>query len=504
MSTLLTDKTATELAVLLQKREISAVEIATACLERVSAADAAIGAFLGVDADDFLAQARASDSRRAGGAPLGPLDGIPVALKDNIAAAGQPLSCASRILENYVSPYDATVTARLRAAGALVWGRLNMDEFAMGSSNENSAFKPVRNPHALSRVPGGSSGGSAAAVAAGFSPLALGSDTGGSIRQPAAFCGVAGMKPTYGRVSRHGLAAFASSLDQIGPIARSVADTALLLEAICGNDPRDGTSLAVPVPEFVNAVAAFDCGAARGTRGWRIGVPREFFAEGLAPSVRAAVEAAVEFYRMRGHSIVQVSLPATRYAVATYYVIAAAEASSNLARYDGIRYGRRSDAATDAVNIYEKSRAEGFGDEVKRRVILGTYVLTSGYYDAYYLRAQKVRTLIRDDFMRAFAEADFLLTPVSPVPPPLLGVKDTDLLAQYLADIYTIPVNLAGLPAMSIPCKPAPAAVAGGDLPAAFQLIGKPLDEMTLLLAAREYECEHPFPPPAPGGAPIP
>jgi aspartyl-tRNA(Asn)/glutamyl-tRNA(Gln) amidotransferase subunit A len=376
-----------------------------------------------------------------------------------------------------------------------------MDEFAMGSSTENSAFKKTRNPHDISRVPGGSSGGSAAAVAAGMTPLALGSDTGGSIRQPAAFCGVVGMKPTYGRVSRYGLAAFASSLDQIGPVAKTVADAQLLLNAIAGPDPRDGTALREEAPAESSAAAV--------QHPLRIGIPVEFFGEGLDSSVRAALENVITFYKQHGCEIHEISLPATRHAVATYYIIATAEASSNLARYDGIRYGHRSPSATDALDIYSLSRAEGFGDEVKRRIILGTYVLSSGYYDAYYLKAQKVRTLIRRDFMRAFGldetgttgtktdtAVDIILSPVSPTPPPLLGANLSPL-ETYLADIYTIPVNLAGLPAISIPCRPTTGATGAatgtsptttGTLPIGFQLIARPLDEQTLFATAGLYE----------------
>ncbi|MDR3229761.1 MAG: Asp-tRNA(Asn)/Glu-tRNA(Gln) amidotransferase subunit GatA [Puniceicoccales bacterium] len=474
MPDLLSEKTATELAALLAAKKVSAREIAADCLAAVKTRDAQIAAFLGYDAADLLAQADASDARRAANASLGPLDGIPVAIKDNIAVAGQPLTCASKILANYVSPYDATVVTKLRQAGALVWGRLNMDEFAMGSSTENSAFQKTRNPRDLSRVPGGSSGGSAAAVAAGMTPLALGSDTGGSIRQPAAFCGVVGLKPTYGRVSRYGLAAFASSLDQIGPLARTAADAALLLAAIAGGDAHDSTALANPVPDYAAQTR-------QSSGPWRIAVPEEFFANGFDAGVRAAVERAAAFYREAGHTLVPVSLPRTTAAVAAYYIIATAEASSNLSRYDGIRYGHRSAAATDALDIYSLSRAEGFGDEVKRRIILGTYVLSSGYYDAYYVRAQKVRTLIRDDYMRVFEDADFVLSPVSPTPPPKLGAASTPL-ETYLADICTIPVNLAGLPAVSVPCGEA------DGLPAAFQLTGKPLAEGALLAAAHLFE----------------
>jgi aspartyl-tRNA(Asn)/glutamyl-tRNA(Gln) amidotransferase subunit A len=467
---------ATELARLLTAGKTSSREIAQDCIERVKTLDREIGAFLGFDGEDFLAQADAADARRANGTTRGPLDGIPVALKDVISAQGQSLCAASKILANYTAPYDATVTHKLREAGALVWGRLNMDEFAMGSTTENSAFQKTLNPRAPGRVPGGSSGGSAAAVAAGLTPLALGTDTGGSIRQPASHCGVVGLKPTYGRVSRYGVAAFASSLEQVGPLAPTVADAALLLQAIAGADSRDSTALANSVPDYL-----YEMQTHHGP--WTIGLPNEFFTDGLDANIRAAIEKVAAFYKSQGCRIKTVSLPSTVYAVATYYIIATAEASSNLARYDGIRYGHRSPVATNALDIYSLSRAEGFGDEVKRRIILGTYVLSSGYYDAYYLRAQKVRTLIRNDYMRALSEVDFLLAPVSPTPPPRLGEKADDVLAQYLGDIYTIPVNLAGLPGMSVPCG----ADASG-LPVGFQLIGKPLDEATLLAAAHLYE----------------
>lgn len=476
----LASKTAVELGRLLDSRQVSSREIATECLARVNATDALVGAFLGFDAGDFLQQADAADARRATGTTRGPLDGIPVALKDIISVENQPLACASKILHGYISPYDATVTRKLREAGALIWGRLNMDEFAMGSSTENSALQKTRNPWNRNHVPGGSSGGSAAAVAAGFTPLSLGTDTGGSIRQPAAHCGVVGLKPTYGRVSRYGVAAFASSLDQVGPLAHTVEDAALLLQAIAGPDPHDGTALANPVPDYRAGMRA------RGAP-WKIGVPKEYFAEGLHASVAERIREVMDFYRAQGCSLHEVSLPRTADAVATYYIIATAEASSNLARYDGIRYGHRSADATNAVDVYALSRAEGFGDEVKRRVILGTYVLTSGYYDAYYVRAQKVRTLIRNDFMRVLNAVDMVLAPVSPTPPERLGEKSDDVLAQYLGDVYTIPVSLAGLPGISVPCG----FVEG--LPVGFQLIGKPLDEETLLAAAHVFERAHDF-----------
>ena len=480
MSSELTFKTATELAALLAARKASSVELTTAFIARAQAVEDRLHAFNSFDEADALAQARAADARRAAGQARGPLDGIPIGFKDVIAVEGQPLTCSSRMLAGFVSPYDATVTRRLREAGAVLWGRLNMDEFAMGSSTENSAFQPTANPWDLARVPGGSSGGPAAAVAAGEMPLALGSDTGGSIRQPASFCGVVGLKPTYGRVSRYGLVAFASSLDQIGPIARTVEDAALLLGAIAGHDPLDSTSYAAPVPDYRAALVA-----APGR--WKLGVPKEYFGAGLDSEVGAAVRAAIEFYRAAGCEIREVSLPlAADYAIATYYIIATAECSSNLARYDGVRYGHRAAKAADAVDLYFQTRAEGFGAEVKRRVILGTYVLSSGYYDAYYLRAQKVRTLIRDDFLRAFREVDALLAPVAPTAAFRRGEKSADPLAMYLSDIYTISVNLAGLPGISVPCG-----FTAGGLPVGLQIIGQPFQEAGLLAIAHAYEQGH-------------
>jgi aspartyl-tRNA(Asn)/glutamyl-tRNA(Gln) amidotransferase subunit A len=440
--------------------------------------DGRVRAFNSFDEPDALAQARASDERRAAG-KAGPLEGIPVGLKDVISVAGQPLTASSRMLENFVSPYDATVTCRLKAAGALCWGRLNLDEFAMGSSTENSAFGTTSNPWDLARVPGGSSGGSAAAVAAGEAVAALGSDTGGSIRQPAALCGVVGLKPSYGRVSRYGLIAFASSLDQIGPFARSVEDAASVLGVIAGHDPRDSTSVRQDVPDYARGIAEL----AKSGRRWKIGIPKEYFGEGLDPEVGAAVQAAIAEYRKLGCEIREVSLPHTKYAVGAYYIIATAECSSNLARYDGVRYGHRSKDARDALDIYFKSRAEGFGPEVKRRIILGTYVLSSGYYDAYYLRAQKVRTLIRRDFLDAYREVDAIVTPTAPTPAFLKGEKAASPLAMYLNDIYTIGVNLAGLPGISVPCG-----FTKAGLPIGLQVIGQPFRETELLAVARAYE----------------
>ncbi|HTL66893.1 MAG TPA: Asp-tRNA(Asn)/Glu-tRNA(Gln) amidotransferase subunit GatA [Lacunisphaera sp.] len=468
------------MSTLLATRKISAVELLREFTARVDAVDGRVRAFNSRDDAGALRLAAESDARRAAGRELGPLDGLPVAFKDVIAVDGQPLTCSSRMLANFVSPYDATVTTKLRAAGAIPWGRLNLDEFAMGSSTENSAFAPTANPWDLRCVPGGSSGGSAAAVAAGETPWALGSDTGGSIRQPAAFCGIVGLKPTYGLVSRYGLAAFASSLDQIGSLARTVEDAAVLLGAIAGHDERDSTSVRAEVPDY-----RAELGRRKGP--WRLGVPKEFFGAGLDPEIEAAVRAAMEFYRRAGCEIREVALPlASEYAIAVYYLIATAEASSNLARYDGIRYGHRAAGATDAIDIYARSRAEGFGEEVKRRIILGTHVLSSGYYDAYYLRAQKVRTLIRAEFQNVFAACDALLSPTTPTPAFPLGAKVADPLAMYLNDIYTIGVNLAGLPAISVPCG-----FTSAGLPIGLQIIGRPFAEADLLAVASAYEQAH-------------
>ena len=478
MSDALYYQSITELSAALQARRISAVDLMQAVIARTQAVEDRVHAFNSYDVEDALAQARASDERRARGEARGPLDGIPIGLKDLIAVNGQPLTASSRMLKNFVSPYDATVTQRLRAAGAICWGRLNMDEFAMGSSTENSAFGPTANPYALDCVPGGSSGGSAAAVAAGETIVSLGSDTGGSIRQPASFCNVVGLKPTYGLVSRYGLIAFASSLDQIGPFGRSVEDTAIVLGAIAGHDPRDSTSWRADVPDYRAALQSR-------RDPWRIGIPREYFGEGLDPEVAASVQAAVRFYESQGCTVKDVSLPHTEYGIGVYYIIATAECSSNLARFDGIRYGHRSKDAKDAVEIYSKSRAEGFGAEVKRRIILGTYVLSSGYYDAYYLRAQKVRTLIRQDFLNAYRDVDVILTPTAPTPAFRRGAK-ADPLAMYLCDIYTIGVNLAGLPAVSVPCG-----FSADGRPIGMQLIGQPFGEAELLAMAHTYERAH-------------
>jgi aspartyl-tRNA(Asn)/glutamyl-tRNA(Gln) amidotransferase subunit A len=480
MSSNLIFQPATELAALLEARKISSVELTQTFIDRTKAVEDRVRAFNSFDVADALTQARASDARRAAGHARGALDGIPVGLKDVIAVAGQPLTCSSKMLANFVSPYDATVATRLKNAGAVLWGRLNMDEFAMGSSTENSAFQTTSNPWDLERVPGGSSGGPAAALAAGEAPLTLGSDTGGSIRQPASLCGVVGLKPTYGLVSRYGLVAFASSLDQIGPFARTVEDAALLLGVIGGHDPRDSTSYPAAIPDYRTEIKKHQ-------GPWKLGVPKEYFGPGLDPEVADAVRKAIEFYRSSGCEIREVSLPvAADYAIATYYIIATAEASSNLARYDGVRYGHRSKEASNAIDIYFKSRAEGFGPEVKRRIILGTYVLSSGYYDAFYLRAQKVRTLIRQDFLNAYREVDALLAPVAPTAAFKKGEKSSDPLAMYLSDIYTISLNLAGLPGISIPCG-----FTQSGLPIGLQIIGQPFQESGLLAIARAYEQAH-------------
>jgi aspartyl-tRNA(Asn)/glutamyl-tRNA(Gln) amidotransferase subunit A len=467
-----------QLAAALDAKKISSLELTQAVIARTKAVESRVHAFNSFDEADALAQATASDARRAARQASGPLDGIPIALKDVIAVAGQPLTASSKMLANFVSPYDATVTTKLKNAGAVLWGRLNCDEFAMGSSTENSAFGPTGNPWDTTRVPGGSSGGSSAALAAGEAIATLGSDTGGSIRQPAALCGVVGLKPSYGLVSRYGLIAFASSLDQIGPFARTVEDAAIVLGAIAGHDERDSTSFKTEISDY-----RAELSKRRGP--WKLGIPKEYFAEGLDPEIGAAVEQAIAFYRKLGCEIKAVSLPHTQYCLDTYYVIATAEASSNLARYDGIRYGHRSKNATDIVDLYFQSRAEGFGAEVKRRIILGTYVLSSGYYDAYYLRAQKVRTLIRNDFLAAFRDVDALLTPTSPVPAFKIGEK-ADPLAMYLLDIYTIGVNLAGLPAISVPCG-----FTKSGLPIGTQIIGQPFREADLLSIAHAYEQAH-------------
>jgi aspartyl-tRNA(Asn)/glutamyl-tRNA(Gln) amidotransferase subunit A len=460
----------------LERGELTAVELTTACLTAIEQHDAQVGAFLSVDREGALARAEHIDHRRRAGEPLGRLAGLPVAVKDVLCTAGQRTTCASRMLENFVPPYDAHVIERLRAADAVLVGKTNMDEFAMGSSTENSAFHVTRNPWNLECTPGGSSGGSAAAVAAGMSFLAIGSDTGGSIRQPASFCGVVGLKPTYGRVSRYGLVAFASSLDQIGPFARDVTGAALLLEAISGHDRRDATSLDVPVPGFVRELET-------PLSGLRIGVAREHWGAGLDPEVEAAVRAAIDVYHSQGAKVIEVSLPHAKYAVAAYYLIAPSEASSNLARYDGVHYGHRAERFDNMLDMYATTRGEAFGPEVKLRIMLGTYALSAGYYDAYYLQALKVRRLIRRDFDEAFGQCDVIASPVTPRPAFRLGELADDPLAMYLEDLYTLSANLAGLPAISIP-----AGFSSGGLPIGMQLLGPPLEEERLLRAARMFE----------------
>jgi aspartyl-tRNA(Asn)/glutamyl-tRNA(Gln) amidotransferase subunit A len=483
----LLDLSIAELSGKMARREASSREATEAALSRVKETDGTIGAFLAVAAERALQAARASDERRARGEVRSPLDGVPVAVKDIFLTRGIETTAGSRILQGFVPPYDATAVERLERAGAVVVGKLNMDEFAMGSSTENSAYKPCRNPYDLSRTPGGSSGGSAAAVAARQVFGALGTDTGGSIRQPASFCGVVGLKPTYGRVSRYGVIAFASSLDQVGPLARTVGDAALLLRAVAGHDPRDMTSSPRPVPDYLAGIEG-------GARGLRVGVPREWLQGGVEPGVERAVREGLETLRRLGASLTEVSLPHTKYAVAAYYLIAPAEASSNLARYDGVRFGL-SVRGGSLRDMYGRTRDRGFGPEPKRRIMLGTYALSAGYYDAYYLRAQKVRTLIRRDFDRAFESCDLVAGPVSPTVAFRLGEKVGDPLQMYLADIFTISCNLAALPGLSLPCGMHP----GERLPVGLQLVGRPFDEVTLFRAARALEREL-GPPPPPRG----
>ncbi len=457
--------------------EVSAVEIVRAYFLRINQVEPKVKAYLTQVKDGAMAQAEALDQKLKGWRKTLPMMGMPLAIKDNICTEGVLTTCASRILGNFVPPYDATVIATLREQGYLLLGKTNLDEFAMGSSTENSAFGPSRNPWNLRCVPGGSSGGSAAAVAADECVAALGSDTGGSIRQPAAFCGVVGLKPTYGRVSRYGLIAFASSLDQIGPITKDVTDAALLLGLLAGHDPLDSTSADVPVPDYLKALKKNDL------KKLTVGVPVEYFTEGLDPEVEQAVRAAIEELKSLGGEIREIQLPTTDAAIATYYVLATAEAGSNLARYDGVKFGLRSKETKDLLDMYMKTRAEGFGPEVKRRIMLGTYVLSAGYYDAYYGKAQAVRTLIRQDFDAAFKEVDLIVTPTTPTPAFTLGEKAQDPLQMYLSDIYTISVNLAGLPAIAVPCG-----FSRAGLPVSLQIIGRPFAEDTILRAAHAYE----------------
>ncbi len=461
---------------LIENREVTARAMAEAHYAQIESQDETIGSFLTLTKDRALKQAEHIDELATKGDPLPPLAGVPVGIKDVLMTRGERTTAGSRFLDKFVAPYDATAVQKLEAAGAVCLGKLNCDEFAMGSSNENSAFRPVRNPRDISRVPGGSSGGSAAAVAAGFSVATLGSDTGGSIRQPAAFCGVVGLLPTYGRVSRYGLIAFASSLDHVGPFARTVKDAATLLEVIAGRDPQDSTSADVPVGSY-----AAECG--RDVKGLRVGIPKEYFGEGLDPEIREAIERRIDGLREAGCEIVNVTLPHTEYAIPVYYIVATAEASANLARFDGVRYTSRSPQVKTLADMYRRSRDEGFGAEVKRRILLGTYALSAGYYDAYYRKAQQVRTLLTRDFQNAFASVDAIVTPVTPTAAFKLGEKADDPVAMYLSDIYTVTANLVGVPGISIPC--------GNNhegLPLGVQILGKHFDESTVLRLAHAME----------------
>jgi aspartyl-tRNA(Asn)/glutamyl-tRNA(Gln) amidotransferase subunit A len=467
-------RTIHELADAYRRGDLTPTAVAESYLARIDALDGRVGAYLTVMREHALASARESERRWRAGAPLGLLDGAPLALKDVLCTRGVRTTCASKMLETFVPPYDATVVERLRAAGAVILGKTNLDEFAMGSSTEHSAFHPTRNPWDLARVPGGSSGGSAAAVAGGLAAGAFGSDTGGSIRQPAAFCGVVGMKPTYGRVSRYGLVALASSLDQIGPFAQDVEDAAVLLGAIAGHDRRDTTSIDEPVPDYVAELR-------RGVAGLTLGLPDEYFIDGMDPDVERAVRRAIEVLQGLGARVERVSLPTTRHSLAAYYVILPAEASSNLARYDGVKYGLRV-PGRDLVEMESRTRAAGFGAEVKRRIMLGTYALSAGYYDAYYGKAQSVRTLVRREFAAAFARVDLIVAPTTPNVAFKHGEKE-DPLSMYLNDVFTIPGNLSGIPGVSVPCG---FSVAG--LPIGLQILGRPLDEARVLRAAFAYE----------------
>jgi aspartyl-tRNA(Asn)/glutamyl-tRNA(Gln) amidotransferase subunit A len=460
----------------IQEREITSMALVESFYERIQQEDGEIGAFLTLTRERAIEQADRIDRMAADGKPLPPLGGVPVAVKDVMCTRGVRTTAGSKILGNFIPPYDCTAVARLEAAGAVVLGKLNCDEFAMGSSNENSAFRPVHNPRDKRRVPGGSSGGSAAAVAADMAVAALGSDTGGSIRQPAAFCGVVGVLPTYGRVSRYGLIAFASSLDHIGPLTKTVKDAALILRTIAGRDPMDATSAEVPVPDYVAELE-------KPVRGLKVGVAKEYFGDGLDPEIRKAIEDGIQALAKLGCEIVEVSLPHTEYAIPTYYIVATAEASSNLARFDGVRYGYRAKGARTLSDMYRRSRDEGFGAEAKRRIMLGTYALSAGYYDAYYLKAQKVRTLLTRDFDEAFKKVDAIVTPTTPTAAFKLGEKVDDPLAMYLADIYTVTADLAGIPGISIPCGRT-----RENLPIGMQILGRHLDESTILRLAHAFE----------------
>lgn len=465
----------TQAAARLDAGEVSCRELTEHFVKRSERLDPKVRAFLTPTYDEALAQADAADARRANG-EKGPLLGIPIAIKDNMCVLGGRTTCASKILDNFIAPYEATAVTKLRDAGAVFMGKTNLDEFAMGSSCENSAYHPTHNPWDLERIPGGSSGGSAAAVAAAQSLASFGSDTGGSIRQPASLCGVVGIKPTYGRVSRYGLVAFASSLDQIGPFARDVRDGATLLNAICGHDPRDSTSADRSVPDFTQ-------GLGRGVKGLRIGLPKEYFIKGMDPEVEAAVRETADKLADLGAEMIEISLPHTEYAVATYYLCAPAEASSNLGRYDGAQYGHRAEGATDIIDMFTRSRSEGFGAEVKRRIMIGTYALSSGFYDAYYMKALKVRTLMKQDFDRAFEKVDAIVSATSPTPAFKIGERIDDPLQMYLSDVFTIPANLVGLPGMSLPCG-----LGNGRLPIGLQVMAPVFGEETMLRVAHAFE----------------
>jgi len=468
--------TAHEVVNLIKKKKITAYEVMQDIFNQIDKVDNLIKAFLVINREEALRQAKEVDAKVKNGEELPPLAGVAVAIKDIIATQGTETTCGSKILKGFIPPYNATVINRLKEAGAIIIGKTNMDEFAMGSSTENSAFGPTHNPWDLERVPGGSSGGSTAAVAADETFVALGTDTGGSVRQPASLCGMVGLKPTYGRVSRYGLVAYASSLDQIGPINKDVTDCALIMKVISGHDNMDSTSVNLKVPDYLKSCQA-------GIKDLKIGVPKEYFIEGIDPEVKDALDKALKIFEKLGARIEEVSLPHTEYSLPTYYLIATAEASSNLARYDGIQYGYRTENYEDLSSLYRKTRSEGFGSEVKRRIMLGTYALSSGYYDAYYLKAQKVRTLIKEDFDKAFSKYDILITPTSPTPAFKLNEKISDPLTMYLSDIYTIPINLAGIPAISLNCG-----YSKNNLPIGLQIIGKHFSEETILRAAFNYE----------------
>ncbi|MFC1540694.1 Asp-tRNA(Asn)/Glu-tRNA(Gln) amidotransferase subunit GatA [Candidatus Margulisiibacteriota bacterium] len=469
--------TAHELHNPLSDKKISSLELTQTVLERIDKVESQTRAYVTVTKEAALKQARAADERLKNDQNVTPLTGIPIAVKDNMCTQGITTTCSSKILANYIPPYDATIVAKLKAAGAVIIGKTNLDEFAMGSSTENSGLHPTHNPWDLKTVPGGSSGGSAAAVAADECILATGSDTGGSIRQPAAFCGVVGLKPTYGRISRYGLVAFASSLDQIGPLTKDVTDAAILMNILAGHDAKDSTSVNAPVPDYRQALAG-----EIPIKKMKLGYIKELFGQGVDKEVKAAVETALKKYEQLGAELIEVSLPTFEYAVATYYLIAPAEASSNLARYDGVKFGLRNKQAKDLLSMYYETRREGFGPEVKRRIMIGTYALSAGYYDAYYLKALKVRTLIKQDFEKAFKKCDVLVSPTAPTPAFKIGEKTNDPLSMYLSDIATIPVNLAGLPAISIPCG------SSRGLPIGLQIIGQAFAEQTILQAAYAYE----------------